>query len=138
MENVDTTSPLSSDNPGHLDGPKITGQLFAKVGDFLFFFKPSLKIEQSLLSVFKHRTVEKTVERSDILIVDETTSQSQSQLLDGDNDSVESKVIIRLHCKQGADSPSFSITDLLYSRCGQNPSLALDGFHTYDTHYPGQ
>jgi cell cycle checkpoint control protein RAD9A len=139
MEIVDT-SPPSSDDSGHLGVPSITGQLLAKVGNFLPSpsCKPSLKNEQSLLSVFKHRTVEKTVERSDILIIDETTSQSQSRLLDGDNGSVESKVIVRLHCKQGANSPAFSVNDLLYSRSGQNSSFALDGFHTYDTHYPRQ
>lgn len=51
---------------------------------------------QSLLSILKHNTVEKTVEKCEMTIV-EGSHDSQ----DEDEDSLESKLILRLYCKYG-------------------------------------
>lgn len=58
---------------------------------------------QSLLSVLKHRTVEKTVERCELSIVEgvQSTQHADQDENDEDEDSLESRLIVRLHCKHG-------------------------------------
>ncbi|KAK0225862.1 Rad9-domain-containing protein [Armillaria fumosa] len=58
---------------------QVTGQLLTK----------------SLLSILKHRTVEKTVEKCDLSIVEGGHMDDETQ------DGLESRLIIRLHCKHG-------------------------------------
>lgn len=53
---------------------------------------------QSLLSILKHRTVEKTVERCEFAIVDGDQQEDAGE----DHDALESKLIIKLYCKHGA------------------------------------
>ncbi|KAJ3512262.1 hypothetical protein NLJ89_g3623 [Agrocybe chaxingu] len=62
----------------------VTGQLLAK----------------ALLSILKHRTVEKSVERCDLSIV-EGSEAPNGEAEDEDHDSLESKLILRFHCKHG-------------------------------------
>ncbi|KAH9175916.1 Rad9-domain-containing protein [Lactarius sanguifluus] len=51
---------------------------------------------QPLLTILKHKTLEKTLDRLDLIIVD-------GEPIDGDedHDSLEGKLIVRLHCKHG-------------------------------------
>ncbi|KAI0272404.1 Rad9-domain-containing protein [Gloeopeniophorella convolvens] len=51
---------------------------------------------QPLLAILKHKTLEKTVDRIDFVIVDGVSSPE-----DEDHDSLESRLILRLHCKHG-------------------------------------
>ncbi|KAF7376107.1 hypothetical protein MSAN_00025500 [Mycena sanguinolenta] len=74
-------------NPGAWDpdedGPTVTGQLLTK----------------SLLSILRHKTVEKSVERCELSIADD--AQPANNRSDEEQDSLESKLIVRLHCKHG-------------------------------------
>ncbi|KAI0063981.1 hypothetical protein BV25DRAFT_1801221 [Artomyces pyxidatus] len=54
-------------------------------------------LTKSLLSILKHRTVEKTVDRCDLSIVEGASGPDD----DEDHDTLESKLIVRLHCKHG-------------------------------------
>lgn len=56
-------------------------------------------IYQSLLAVLKHRTVEKTVEKCELSIVDGDVNHGDSS--DEERDTLESQLIVRLHCKHG-------------------------------------
>ncbi|KAF7361933.1 hypothetical protein MVEN_00538300 [Mycena venus] len=67
---------------GDEDGPTVTGQLLTK----------------SLLSILRHRTVEKSVERCELSIADGAQQANRS---DAEQDGLESKLIVRLHCKHG-------------------------------------
>lgn len=58
-------------------------------------------LSQSLLSILKHRTVEKSVERCELSIVEGNDQEGDRE------DGLESKLILRLHCKHG-DSNSFT------------------------------
>lgn len=64
-------------------GDDVKGQLLAK----------------TLLSILKHRTIDKAVERCELSIL-EGRPQSEDEL-DDDRDSLESRLIIKLHCKLG-------------------------------------
>jgi len=55
---------------------------------------------QALLSILKHRTVEKTVDKCEFSIV-EGDPPGQTEDDDEEHDSLESKLIVRLHCKHG-------------------------------------
>lgn len=57
-------------------------------------------IMKALLSILKHRTVEKTVHKCELSIVDGEPPNTGTAA-DEDHDSLESKLIIRLHCKHG-------------------------------------
>jgi len=52
---------------------------------------------KNLLALFKHRTVEKVVERCELTIVEGVVPDDP----DEDHDTLESRLIIRLHCKLG-------------------------------------
>ena len=58
---------------------------------------------QALLSILKHRTVEKTVHRCELSIVEGVlpTENIDPAEDDEDRDSLESRLIVRLHCKHG-------------------------------------
>ena len=51
---------------------------------------------QPLLAILKHKGLEKTLERLDLVVVDGVFSHE-----DEDVDSLEGKLIVRLHCKHG-------------------------------------
>ncbi|KAJ3999627.1 Rad9-domain-containing protein [Lentinula boryana] len=51
---------------------------------------------KSLLSILKHKTVESTLERCEISIVEGVSAE---QAVDETQDGLESKLIVRLHCK---------------------------------------
>ncbi|KAF5351682.1 hypothetical protein D9756_007695 [Leucocoprinus leucothites] len=55
-------------------------------------------LAKNLLSVLKHRTVEKAVERCELSIVEGSDSDAES---DEETDSLESKLVIRFLCKHG-------------------------------------
>ncbi|KAG2078976.1 hypothetical protein BDR04DRAFT_1086026 [Suillus decipiens] len=57
-------------------------------------------LAKTFLSIIKHRTIEKTLERCEFTIVEATDLYDQSQP-DEDQDTLESRLIIRLHCKHG-------------------------------------
>ncbi|KAJ6593856.1 Rad9-domain-containing protein [Mycena capillaripes] len=65
------------------DGLAVSGQLLTK----------------SLLSILRHRTVEKSVERCELSIVEGT--QQANNRSEEEQDGLESKLIVRLHCKHG-------------------------------------
>ncbi|KAJ7680277.1 Rad9-domain-containing protein [Mycena polygramma] len=65
------------------EGPAVSGQLLTK----------------SLLSILRHRTVEKSVERLELSIVE--GNQQGDNRSDEEQDGLESKLIVRLHCKHG-------------------------------------
>lgn len=56
---------------------------------------------QSLLSILKHRTVDKTVERCELSVVEGIEPGEE----DENRDTLESKLIVRLFCKHGCFSP---------------------------------
>ncbi|EIN09554.1 hypothetical protein PUNSTDRAFT_133340 [Punctularia strigosozonata HHB-11173 SS5] len=59
-------------------------------------------LTKSLLSILKHRNVEKTVERCELSVVEGAPpTRAGEEAPDDDHDSLESKLIIRLHCKHG-------------------------------------
>ncbi|KAJ8587447.1 hypothetical protein M405DRAFT_863720 [Rhizopogon salebrosus TDB-379] len=57
-------------------------------------------LAKTLLSILKHKTTEKTVERCEFTIV-EATDLYEQDAPDEDQDTLESRLIIRLHCKHG-------------------------------------
>ena len=82
----------------NLEQTSITGQLITKV---ILVTRRQLRnlplfATQSLLSILKHRTVEKAVERCEMSII-EATQLVENQEQDG----LESKLVVRLHCKHG-------------------------------------
>ncbi|KAA1469006.1 hypothetical protein DENSPDRAFT_552806 [Dentipellis sp. KUC8613] len=72
---------LFADDVAGADVQTVTGQLLTK----------------SLLSILKHRTVEKTVDRCDLFVVEGAAGEED----DEDRDSLESRLVVRLHCKHG-------------------------------------
>ena len=75
---------------------------------------------QSLLSILKHRTVEKTVERCEFSIVDGDHQEDVGE----DHDALESKLIIKLYCKHGALSDLAHIPPSYMPRHRQDPPRA--------------
>lgn len=57
-------------------------------------------LAKTFLSIIKHRTIEKTLERCEFIIVEATDLYDQHEP-DEDQDTLESRLIIRLHCKHG-------------------------------------
>jgi cell cycle checkpoint control protein RAD9A len=51
---------------------------------------------QPLLAILKHKALEKTLERLDLIVVDGVFNHE-----DEDFDGLEGKLIVRLHCKHG-------------------------------------
>ncbi|KAF8444547.1 Rad9-domain-containing protein [Boletus edulis BED1] len=76
---VNGTDPSASGSPG--EPQDVKGQLLVK----------------TLLSIFKHRTIEKTVERCELVIIEGPSSDQSEE----DEDTLESRLIVRLHCKHG-------------------------------------
>ncbi|KAH0827816.1 Rad9-domain-containing protein [Lanmaoa asiatica] len=52
---------------------------------------------KTLLSIFKHRTIEKTVERCELVVIEGPSSDPPEE----EEDTLESRLIVRLHCKHG-------------------------------------
>ncbi len=75
---------------------------------------------QSLLSILRHRTVEKSVERCELSIIEGNEQEGE------DNDTLESKLIVRLHCKHGILIVHLIRTDcrLTLARYREDTSLA--------------
>lgn len=68
---------------------------------------------QPLLAILKHKTLEKTLERLDISVVDGVFNYE-----DEDLDGLEGKLIVRLHCKHGEATISrWNIASLLILTC---------------------
>jgi cell cycle checkpoint control protein RAD9A len=82
----------------------VTGQLLVKVCTSFFVIPISLTSsnKQPLLSILRHRTVEKTVERCEISIVEGADNDEAGE----DQDAFSSKLILRLYCKHGNVPPS--------------------------------
>ncbi|KAG2145992.1 Rad9-domain-containing protein [Suillus bovinus] len=57
-------------------------------------------LAKTFLSIIKHRTIEKTLERCEFIIVEATDLCDQNEPAE-DQDTLESRLIIRLHCKHG-------------------------------------
>lgn len=57
-------------------------------------------LAKTFLSIIKHRTIEKTMERCEFTILEATDLYDQNEP-DDDQDTLESRLIIRLHCKHG-------------------------------------
>ncbi|KAG5647049.1 hypothetical protein DXG03_001419 [Asterophora parasitica] len=57
-------------------------------------------LTKSLLSILKHRTVEKTVERCEMSIV-EGHEANDDETQEENHDNLETRLIIRMHCKHG-------------------------------------
>lgn len=78
------------------------GQLLTKVMRAQLFVKVSSSLEchQSLLSILKHRNVEKSVNSCELIFTDGGDSRL-GQNDDENEDSLESRLIVRLRCKHG-------------------------------------
>lgn len=63
-----------------------------------------------MLSVLKHRTVEKSVERCEISIIEGADADEVS---DEETDSLESKLVIRFLCKHGTSSSILQVYRLM-------------------------
>ncbi|KAL0956314.1 hypothetical protein HGRIS_002467 [Hohenbuehelia grisea] len=57
-------------------------------------------LTKPLLSILKHRTVDKSVDKCELTIT-EGRAASDDEPMDDDLDGLESKLIVRLHCKHG-------------------------------------
>ncbi|EPQ56505.1 hypothetical protein GLOTRDRAFT_115739 [Gloeophyllum trabeum ATCC 11539] len=57
-------------------------------------------LTKSLLSILKHRTVEKSVTRCELSVVEGVMSE-RDEVDSAESDTLESKLIVRLHCKHG-------------------------------------
>ena len=78
------------------DSPEnVTGQLLTKVSRPPTSCRVLFDGVQSLSSILKHRTVEKSVERCELTIIEGNEQEGE------DSDTLESKLIVRLHCKHG-------------------------------------
>lgn len=51
---------------------------------------------QPLLAILRHKALEKTLERLDLIVIDGVSNNE-----DEDSDGLEGKLIVRLHCKHG-------------------------------------
>lgn len=83
---------------------KILGQLVVKVcGASLWsIYKLRLmSVIQSLLSILRHKTVEKIIERCQLSISDPGHEDSNDEDSDEEKDSLELRLIVRLYCKHG-------------------------------------
>ncbi|GLB37678.1 putative rad9 [Lyophyllum shimeji] len=58
-------------------------------------------LTKSLLSILKHRTVEKTVERCEMSIVEGREAIEDSETPADEQDDLETRLIVQLHCKHG-------------------------------------
>lgn len=76
------------------DDDEITGQLLVKVCVFGARYTRQTYLAQSLLSILRHRAVEKTVEKCEMSIVEGGGS-------DVEEDGLESRLVVVLHCKHG-------------------------------------
>ncbi|KAI0091660.1 Rad9-domain-containing protein [Irpex rosettiformis] len=56
---------------------------------------------KSLLAILKHRTVEKAAEKCELSIVEGGEHEPGTNVDDSGHDSLESRLIVRLHCKHG-------------------------------------
>jgi cell cycle checkpoint control protein RAD9A len=76
----------------------VTGQLCVQVLPLRrkMCFHTQQGLSQPLLAILKHKTLEKTLERLDLMVVDGVFNHE-----DEDFDSLEGKLIVRLHCKHG-------------------------------------
>jgi cell cycle checkpoint control protein RAD9A len=76
----------------------VSGQLCVQVPPLRVksYFLTQLGLSQPLLAILKHKTLEKTLERCDLIIVDGVLNHE-----DKDLDGLEGKLIVRLHCKHG-------------------------------------
>ncbi|KAF8513940.1 Rad9-domain-containing protein [Gautieria morchelliformis] len=103
----------TSQPPSHLeDHGTVTGQLLVK----------------ALLSILKHKTVDKTVDRCELSIVER--DQDIHHASDNEVESLESKLIIRLYCKHGVVKTHrllLSLTDL------QGPQLVASPMQSHVT-----
>ncbi|CCO26391.1 hypothetical protein BN14_00414 [Rhizoctonia solani AG-1 IB] len=73
------------DTPPELGEPTVRGQLLVK----------------TLLSILRHKTVEKSLEKCELSIVEGVEGGATEDEDQSDDRSVESKLVIRLHCKFG-------------------------------------
>lgn len=80
----------------------VTAQLLTKV-PILIYTDILPDLLQNLLSVLKHRSTEKSVERCELSIVEGLDTDPAS---DEEVDSLESKLVIKFLCKHGAPTPS--------------------------------
>jgi len=89
----------------------VTGQIMTKVSvpkwqTSLLSVDPDIK---SLLSILKHKTVEKSVERCELSIMEGNDQDGE------DEDNLESRMVVRLHCKHGGPALfSMAIADTLW------------------------
>lgn len=88
-----------------------------------------LSCPQSLLSILKHRTVEKSVERCEFVISDGPPPQPDDSVDEDEQeeDTLESTLVLRLHCQHGMCALTHEvfapILILLNRRC-QNSSTS--------------
>ena len=77
----------------------VTGQLCVQVlpqRKEVICFPTQQCLSQPLLAILKHKGLDKTLERLDLIVVDGVFNHE-----DEDADSLEGKLIVRLHCKHG-------------------------------------
>lgn len=67
---------------------------------------------QPLLAILKHRALEKTLERLDLIVIDDVFNNE-----DEDSDGLEGRLIVRLHCKHGEFHYISNVVSLLKRTC---------------------
>lgn len=69
---------------------------------------------QTLLSILRHKTVEKSLERCEMSIVEGVEGGAAGEEEQVEDQSAESKLVIRLHCKYGTfGSDNFPVHHML-------------------------
>ena len=90
--------------PNHPSGSQepasVSGQVLTKVSQRLLVQGWLITDNQSLLAVLKRAAGDKSVEKCELSIVD-----PESGDMDEEEDSLESKLVVRMHCKHGKVHP---------------------------------
>lgn len=76
-----------------------------------------MTVKQLLLPILKRGAGDKAVEKCELTIVDPEVGDA-----DEEEDSLESKLVVRMHCKHGGACDIFSWTPSAYTllRCGED------------------
>ena len=91
------------------DAIRVSGQVLVKVNRVFQRCECMLTYpySQSLLTILKHKTVEKSVDKCELSIVDGVPDEANldDEEANRDRDTLESKLIVRLYCKHGDSTP---------------------------------
>lgn len=69
---------------------------------------------QTLLSILRHKTVEKSLDKCELSVVEGVEGGAPEGEERPEDQSAETKLVIRMHCKFGECAPHYSIMPTLY------------------------